>query len=94
LEWTTAFVRSGSALVQNHGMPEGRLIAVVALVALLVASIWTHVLTLPDWEHPSGRDYDQAAVLIFAGIVVAAVYGAWFAWRLRRDARSGSGMND
>jgi hypothetical protein len=37
-------------------MPERRLIAVVVLVALLVASLSTHVLTLPDWERPTGRD--------------------------------------
>jgi hypothetical protein len=68
-------------------MAERRLIAVVALVALLVALLWTHVLTLPDWEHPTSRDDDQAAVLVSAAIVLAAAYGAWFAWQLRRQER-------
>jgi hypothetical protein len=75
-------------------MPERRLIAVVALAALLVVLLSTHALTLPDWEHPSARDYDQAAILIFAAIVVAAAYGAWFAWRLRRRERSGGRTKD
>jgi hypothetical protein len=57
----------------------------VAVAALLIALLWTHSLTLPNWEHPSGRDYDQAAILVFIAIVVVAACSAWFAWRLRRE---------
>jgi hypothetical protein len=73
--------------MQNHGMPERPRLALAAFVVVFVTLLLTNVLTLPDWEHPSSRDYDQAAVLVFAGIVVVAGYGAWFAWRQRQPAR-------
>ena len=65
------------------GAERGRVLARAA------ALLSTHALTLPDWEHPSARDYDQAAILIFAAIVVAAAYGTRlprFAtrWRIER----------
>jgi peptidoglycan/LPS O-acetylase OafA/YrhL len=73
--------------VQNHGMPERRLIALAALALVFVTLLLTNVLALPDWEHPTGRDYDQAAVLVFAAIVVVAACEAWFAWRQRHPDR-------
>jgi hypothetical protein len=64
-------------------MSKGRLLATLAVVALLLA-VTSGTLTLPDWAHPTRRDYDQSSVLILAATVVVAAYSAWFAWRSRR----------
>ena len=58
---------------------------VVGLVpAVAAAALALGALHLPDWTNPKQSDYDQAAALIAAGIVLAAAGYAWFAWRMRR----------
>lgn len=54
-------------------------------LAVTLVAFALGVLTLPDWTNPTKSDYDQAAILILGGIVLAGAGYAWVAWRIRRS---------